>query len=315
MLNIPANRGGGGSGVPAAIVAMFGDGVDGDLTLVSGQAQSLPEWLSTSDYITYDVLRDANPITFTIGVGCTVRTHGWTIIASVSIVNDGTIHADGVDADGLNGGRDVPAGSDWPYSLPALVGKQTTPFMNNGYHGSTNSDGDSTYGPGGGGYGGPGGGGPAGNDGTVEAASPYLAIFRCPGYPGESRYVPEDIDSSISVPAGGAGGGGGSTFGTGGGGGMGGQIIELCAPIITNTGTIRSAGGNGGSFGGLPDAGCGGGGGGGGGMIFITYTTEYTNSGTVHCPGGLGGAGSLGNDGQARDGLDGGDGPVIILAL
>lgn len=323
LTNIPnggslgAGGGGGGTEPIEQISYLFGAGSDGAVTLTAGQSFSLPQWLDTSDFITFHMIRDANPTTLTIGSGVTLYTHGYAIVATTSITNAGTIDGRGENAIGSDPGyldqnlyTVVPADTSFVSPTPSL-GKPGAGSINasSGYEAGYWAD-DACFAGGAGGGGGSGNAGAGnGTNGSTPAAGPFRALWRSPTYPGGNRLVSGDDGTTYGV-SGGAGGGGGGWNGVseGGGGGQGGCYLELSAPTVTNTGTITVAGGNGAAG---PGSGCGGGGGGGGGIIFIVYTSAYTNSGTISVAGGNGGSGN----GTGTAGQSGESGVVVELQL
>jgi len=247
--------------------------------------------------ITVQALPSAQP-------GCIV------LVASESIVIEGSLLSAGLAASGAAGGGGSPGGSGYPAwcglsgatgVAAAAAGASATGviLMAGGQGGNGGASGSNG---GGSGSNQLGGGGVFGvGDGLVWLWGNQHAIF------------PPDVGTTLNFAVIGGGGGAGAGDGTyaGGGGGGGGSWIMLLAPSVTigSTAVLDVSGGAGAAGTG---GNAGGGGGGGSGLISI-HTLDLTiESGAVLTNGpGAGGAGSgTGSSGQAGSAAGFTDPPV-----
>lgn len=250
---------------PSTIVKLpniFGDGSAGDVTITG----------------TTDLNNDTQYRNLTIAAGGVLRTNGYRVLVQNTLLNNGTIQANGVDAVGQTGGGGVSSGQGG--SGTTTLGPGADPA------GASNrfiGEGAAT------GYGGTAGAQAGGDPNaswlmtlyTHQFASVINAYLRSAGSGGESFELG-------GAPGGGAGGNATGAGAQGGGGGGGGNIMLLCAKQINSvSGVLSSIGGNGGIAQGTGNAG--GGGGGSGGVIIIISLTSAI--GTVNLTAGTGGAG------------------------
>jgi hypothetical protein len=296
----------------------FGDGSDGDLTIVSGTIQPTTE----SFY---------NNVTIS-GTG-KLRTAGFRIFikGTLDLSNAPTqaiqpIISPGANASGSSGG--TSGGARPSGSIGGSGG------AGNGAFGTINAAG--TVGAGASNLsvanGGAGGRSNAGGSGASGAGGPLRAAPNVTDPLLINRFEINLIRGAIIIigGAGGAGGasGGGDPTNAGGGGGGGGagtQVIGLYVNTIltsssTATNTIDASGGNGGNGGtspsGINTGGGSGGGGGGGGWIYLAYAFKSGEVITdfISATGGIGGNGGDGiGTGNNGAGANGGSGGRIIV--
>lgn len=270
---------------------VFGDGSDGDVTISSNTT------LTRSMY--YEKL--------TVNSGVSLNTGNVRVCVRTSLVNAGTIHANGgnggagtnVFGNGQPGGTaGAGNGNASEFQQGAGVSGATKPANPAGTGiapGGAGGDSDPVFGSAGGAV--------QAQAGLVFTLTPHLIV-----------------SPTVRYTAGGGGGGGGAgqdngpadPGGTGGGSGAGGGVVWIAAHTIVNTGTISANGGNGGAGGAGTGTGwaAGGGGGGGGGMVFLTY--YHLTRGTLSVAGGTGGAGGAGGAGTTTAGADGGAGDLLL---
>lgn len=265
-----------------ANTAIYGDGSDGALNLLSG---------------TYTLTSDENRSSVNVALGATIITNGYILRCSGLATVAGAIHNNGSDgqndADGGAGGSGGGAGT--------VGGGQA-----GGNGGGNNGTGDTDVAGGSGGDGGlsvtPADAGGSGGTGTAPAVTAgSLRSFH-------AAHTGHLIgNGAVTLIAGGGSGGGGGGYGGGGGGSAG--VCCFFARQLELSGTISADGGDGGD-GGFSGGGAGGGGGGGGsgGAVYL-ITREFSGAGTVTAAGGAGGALA----GTGGIGLDGDDGIVVQL--
>jgi hypothetical protein len=283
---------GGGSGSAATFSGLFGDGTDGDFTVVGGSTLTLT--------------RERHYGNLTVQATGTVKPAGFKLCVSNTLTNAGTVNDNGTDASGTSGGGGLAARQFLnAQSGGGVNGRSTTGVGNNGIAATSNSYNNVGTLPAGG-NGGAANAQAGGTGGTCTVANSKWA---------SSLFVGRAATAGFGGGAGGASGGCDITAGgaDSGGGGGGGGILWLAAKTIVNTGGFIGAGGGKGgdasSFGGGK---AGGGGGGGGGLVGILTTTPVASiGGTVSAAGGLGGAGI--NAGGA--GIAGTDGSVNIIVF
>lgn len=276
----------------------YGDGSGGAATM-DGAATCFG--LAPTGGNTYTATANIYATTLTINSGITLALSGCHLFCSVSLTNNGTIHANGNAASGSTAGA-----------------ASTTVILNGGGAGTNGTTSASTSQAGGNAgagsiFGGGGGGGRS--DGTQQsagtAATPsttLLQIVRGGMLAGSA--------GALNIPYGNpsATSGRGSGDGTNAGGGSGGQASVLFVASKTMTtgvsATYEAKGGTGGN-GAAGTAGGGGGGAGGGVVLYAdTYAgTALSSSTNVLATGGTGGTGST----TAGNGSNGTDGSVFII--
>lgn len=262
-----------GSFSSAFLQGFFGDGSDGDYTVLAAS--------------TITMNREYNWSNLTVQATGTLKPAGFVIVVKNTLTNQGSINDNGIAAS-AGGAALVARQYLGAASGAGSAGRATTGAGTLGgaiAATSYNAIGSTPNG---------GAGGQA--DGVNLGGGAGVATT------GSSRW------SSRLVPArgaaafnGGAGGGsGGCNVGTGtatsGGGGSGGGVVLIEAKTIINTGGVISAdGGKGGDAAFTGDGKAGGGGGGGGGLVgFITQTQASSIDGVVTANGGAGGNGANG---------------------
>lgn len=253
----------------------FGDGSDGDVT-ISGDTT---------------LTNDMNYRNLTIDGGVTLRTAGYSVRVSGTLVNNGTISVAG--GNGGNGSTGIGAGGAG--GVQAYPGHRYTLGM-----ATAGGDGEGTSGTGTAN----GTGGTAGaSELTVTYAPRILRAGGGGGGGGAHGVADSAVKNSAGPLAGARGGAGGAATGAGAssrrgaGGGAGGGVIEIWAYTINNAGTITANGGDGGNGVTSTEA-SGNGGGGGGGCIQIFYhAVTGSGLGTRTVAGGAAGTG--GNGGAA----------------
>ncbi|HSW99793.1 MAG TPA: hypothetical protein VLH38_02030 [Patescibacteria group bacterium] len=271
---------------------MLGDGSDGATTLDGASAVT---WASLAGNV-YTMTRDALMTALTINVGITLVCAGYRIFCQGSLLNNGAITANGVNATSATG-----AAASTPRSL-GTGGK--------GGNGATSAGLGGNQGGVGVGSGGAGGGGVGNSGGAATNALSNLNWMLRSGQSvatGTIGYGGAPV--AVSGGAGGSGGGGDGTN-KGGGGGTGGSIVAILARSFANSssGILSAAGGNG--F--APTVGnCGGGGGGGGGGVFVFTINPAINNGTTNVSAGLGAAGV----GTGTAGASGTNGTALLVQL
>lgn len=266
---------------------VFGDGSDGDL-VVSSSIQ---------------ITEPMNYRNVTVLPGGSIRLFGWPLFVQGTLLNQGTIHANGNNASGTSGASASSLNDQ--FSGQAGANGRTT--VGNGA--STPDDAswtvlnDSDAGGSGGSAGANLGGAGAGGSGTGmkkgNARNLILSVVQF--------YLTDVATNGILLAPGGGGGGNASGGGTNSGaGGAGAGWVHIRARQVNNAdGIISANGGNGSAATGAGNAG--GGGGGCGGLITIYSLNRPTGTLTVNA--GSGGAGvGTGAAGAA------GDSGVIILA-
>ena len=299
--------------------SMFGDGVDGDVTI------SVDTDLSADKY--YNDL--------TINSGKVLNTKGYRIFVKGTLTNNGTIKNNG--GNGGNGsssaGGTAGTGGTGGYfqaGIAGQIGGQGTTGANGGA-GVAGTSKITTIGSSGsaGGAGGNGGGGFTGGAGGVAGTA--TATTEKPITPTEFKlaYNIITVTKYETCAGSGSGGGGGSedntnNSGFGGGSGGTGGFIGIYAKYLVNNGTISANGGNGGNGGDAVQVsstvGKGGGGGGAGangGVILLVYQ-QKTGAGTITITAGSAGTGGApyGTGGVAGNtGTDGTAGVLIEMLL
>lgn len=269
--------GGGGSGLSASYgQGLFGDGFDGDATIVG----------------TTTLAKEMYYNNLTIAGTGTLKPAGFRIFVKGTLTIDagGSINDDGLSATSGNGA----AGLGARQTLNAQSGTGGNGGVNGLGNSGSSSGGSSSVNPlNQAPQGGAGGAGGANAGGTPGAASGPVQGQRWFGtaWQQQGRFTNGTAIAPFNGGSGGGGGGSNNINATGGGGGAGGGLVWIAARNVVNGGRISANGGNG--FNGVGTAGdAGGGGGGGGGNVCLgTVTNEAASIGVVQCLGGLGGAG------------------------
>lgn len=323
------------AGVLASLDYIFGDGPDGDLTVLNGQNLILP---SDRNYYFNDL---------TINEGGTLRPNGPVEGCFQQIFVYGTLTVNGnLIADGESGANQVAGqmratilggaansqgtgGSDDAGGIGGDGAEGANPATNGGTVGEMEGGSGSMAG-GFGGQGGDGGGGGTGGDAPYNPAAPdaYIwkaerFIFDLDMFGSGGSYVYRTIGGGSGGSGGGGGGrdGGTSAGGAGGGGGAGAGCLYIAARniVIGLTGQVSANGGDGGNASnGVQGSGDGAGGGGGGagaggGLVYLIYE-DLINNGIIEAEPGVGGGLGAGF-GTLADGEDGEDGSVGTIHL
>jgi hypothetical protein len=305
-LTIAATGGGGGGGVSSDFFGgQFGDGSDGDLTVVG----------------TFTAAREMHFSNLIIPTGATFKPNGHKVFVSntLTIETNASLNDDGNNATNQAAGLALASRN---YLIAASsqggngVSLTATGFSNgaNGNNISNTSPNNSGQSP----TGGKGGnvtlrGNTGGNGGTAT-----VLPQKWNGAWQTGRYSANGFN-------GGSGGGGGAinitayTSGifSSGGGGSGGGAVWIAAKNIDNQGRISANGGKGAN--GILATGtaecCGGGGGGGGNTCVITKTA-LASLGTVQAGGGVGGTSAFNTGtGVGTNGTTGNAGSLSIIVL
>lgn len=270
----------------AGINSLFGDGIDGNVSLSSGTTV-----LSRTMY--YDTL--------TLSGTAIIDANGYKIYCKTALIisgtasiirtpNNGTAGSGGTNG---NGGATMTV-NDMGTGQAGQAGAASSGGGLGGNTGNPGNNGTTDEGYGGGG----GASGAAGSGGTGGAASVYTHV--------PERVIRHDHIYKLNYKDGGTGGAGGAggasaalgQGGGGGGGGSGGGVIIIFAKVFTNTSSVGVTvkGGNGGAGGNATagnSRGGGGGGGGGGGQVYIICVSATV--GTLTVTGGTAGNGGNGN--------------------
>lgn len=278
-------------GVPLTMCGrgVYGDGSDGSVTF-DGAATILS--MAPSSNI-YTMTRDIYCTAITINSTVVLKTAGWRVFCTGTILNNGTIHNDGGAGSGTTAGAAATGGSVTGGGVGAagLASGTTTSAGASPSAAGGNQDCASRIG-------GTGGNSNGGAGGTVPSVTKkpgwrdLLSLSLC-GWIAPGTTLNNAPGSAILLGGGTGGGGGGRTTGgtataTGAGGG-GAGVCFVAAKTITNTsGIIRANGGDGSAAtGGTCSAG--GGAGGSGGVLVMIY--ETLSAGTETANGGAIGAG------------------------
>lgn len=250
---------------------------------------------------TYSMISDRYWSTLTVLVGGTIKTNGYRIFASQSVVCAGLITNAGLDSVLLSG---VPLqGTGGVGSILLAATNGGIPSTANGLISTA-----SKYI---GGKGGNGGNGKASNGATTLGGAQQTVVL-APANGGYEilntlPYALTCSDTSERLcPSTGGGSGGGSTSNYGGGGGGGGGHVVIASPYIQLSGTIDVSGGNGLS---MTNANLGGGGGGGGGCVILVAATLNRTDGLINTSGGSAGTAST----NATSGTSGSIGRIFLL--
>ena len=267
---------------------LYGDGVLGDVVLNSNTT----------------LLQDMYYANLTINAGITLTVSAFRVFVKGTLVNNGTIAANGTNGNGSNGGgaygTSGTLGLNQAGGNGAVAGAGAAPTATTGL----------------------GGNGGAGGSGTLYPSTPG-AIATLPVATAGSGVLSRNLWNAVKAGlagvsqlnlynGGGAGAGGSSDSidAIGGGGGSGGCVIFIAAKKLTTKtgGSIVASGGNGASASGGGGGGSAGGGGGGGGGV-VTIITENIDipsgvSMSISAPGGIGGA-PVGIGTRGKNGLPG----------
>lgn len=284
----------------ATLIALFGSGADGDVSLSSG---------------TVTLTRNMHYNNLTLSGTAVLDTNGFIVFVKNTLNISGTarIHHDGNvggNASGNTPGAGAAATTGFMVGTGQAGGAGVT--QNND---SADLSTQSGYG-GNGGQGGGGGGNTAGmGQGGVVAYYPFHTV---------NMWHFASPSSFLAGGGGGAGGNGGTnsllaTAGAGGGGGSGGGVVMIFARTFGNTSTlgVTARGGNGGNGGNAASGNSGGGGGGGaggGGKIYIVCVDLIL--GNISVAGGTGGNGGAqaGSGAAGQTGTAGSQGHYAVYS-
>jgi hypothetical protein len=269
-------------------LALFGNGTDGATTIAG----------------TTTLSDDLHATTLVVQSGGVLRTNGFRVFATESITVDagGIIECDGSPGGNAAGAGGAPGAARAAGTLGAIsIGAAGGGPGLDGINGANMTTAL-------GGTGGAGGdatgtelGGAAGTVTRPTAAQGRYGTTNLPQLVGHllQAFQGRALDGAQFV----GGSPGGSGAADGGGSGSAGGVMLLASPLITNEGTIRALGGDGGDGNGAGS----GGGGGGGGAILRLIRQALAGAGVWSVDGGVGGAAS---GGTSLPGLDGNPGLV-----
>lgn len=305
---------------------VFGSGVDGAVTL--DYSSAVPGWATAaiaSGVRTFTLQRDVYCTNLTVSGSVQIFTNSFKIFCSgvLSIGSGVIVHNDGQNASGATGGGYSSTSTSAQTFRVGMIGQngstgaapsQSTNNesaacndLNAGINSSGGAGGSSTGAPGS-------GGGTAGQTVSMGAnrGSPNNVLQATLGL----ALGAASASASGSNVWGGGGcgnaGTGGGLGNTGGGGGGGAGVVGIYARTLSNNGTIRAKGGDGGNA--VTTAvspAAGGGGGGGGGGIILVYEATGSTVGSTDVSGGTGGSGV----GTGKSGENGYAGKVWSIAL
>lgn len=313
-----------------SIYGVFGPGTDGVVDFDGVNTFSFASLVGS----TYTLTRDIVAKSIEIQSGITLKNGGYRIYSCVELVNAGTI-----DNSGTAGGNAVTGGAAAAAGVGGAAGTlaggkagQLGATGGNGQGGVSGTAATNTLntpavtGAAGGNGGFSGTGGSGGAAGTTENLRMVVGDSVSTISSGETTTwlpyilpVGSTTGRTLSTQAGAGSGACGqfssTTGGNGGGSGGGGGIIFIASPSITNTGSILTIGGNGGTGSNATGGGGAGGGGaaGSGGVIILAYVS-LTDSGTMSVAGGTGGAPGTGG-GSPTAGGNGNAGVIYKLNI
>ncbi len=273
----------------------YGGGDDGDF-VADGTATDPNLTLAGS---TYTLNNDCFYRHLTVNAGITIKTNGFRLFCSGTLLNNGTISCKGNDASGATAGAITHAGA----LGTGLAGGAGHTGSGTGSAGSNQSaaltDVNAAGGAGGAGGANAGGAGGTYSGTAVNGGGHYLVPMTTGCMLGQTSGGNQATVNIIGGGAGGGGGGSDNAGATGGGGGSGGGVMVLAAFNLVNNGVITADGGKGADASGTTGN-AGGGGGGGGGQI-LSLSRYRSGTGTMTANGGLGGAafGASGHAGAA----------------
>ncbi len=303
FLRADGNFAGPGASLAGGGTAIYGDGSDGSVNMDGTNTYAnFATTTGSAPNRVYTLTRNVFATDFTVASGKTLNTGGFSVQATGTLTNAGTINNAGGDASGATVGT-TPTSASVAYfgGFAAAAGRATA-----GAGGSTNPGASKNFG----GDGGNGGTAGTGTGGTATAVTP-LGVYniRTPTAALTCQTINGNTSPFAALVRGGNGGAAGgvdTSGGSSGGGGGGGGCMAIVARTISNSGTITAKGG----VGGTSTVGfAGGGGGGGGGVIWLVYDS-LTNSGTITVAGGAGGAGH----GGGASGATSNDGTLVQLS-
>jgi hypothetical protein len=273
--------------------AFYGDGSDGVIDFDG--TNDYPNFATFDGFSNYTLIRDIYASDLNVAFFVTVKTAGYRIFVSGSLVNAGTIENNGTDAVGrINGvggtGGFFKAGGNGTLGLTtAQTGNGTAPTTQTNLAGGVGGRGAGAY------------LNLVGNEGLDIADTSVPVPSNAIGgskmvnniFAYQFSFIPSATNALLQfTPSIGGGAGAKSAAGTGatsGGGGGGGGTMFIAARTFINFGTISANGGAGGDAAGT-NANIGGGGGGGGGIVCIVYDTNTTITlGDIRAQGGYGG--------------------------
>ena len=313
---------GGGAGTSASSIlqAIYGLGVDGNVTI------------SSPTSLTRDMYYD------TLTVNDVLTANGWRIFCKTGVTGTGTIRSNGgVGGNGGNGTGAAGGGAGAAGSATNANNLNRGPAGKIGRVGGFNGTGltgnnaavahmfrqdgtaiDHPAGTSGGAGANAGGGGGNASSGDNTADAKPIVYPACVEWREMAVGTAINMDSGWGTPASGGSGGGSATGGGGGSGGSGagGGPIVLVAKIWTGSFVVESKGGDGGTGGnGFASSGSNGGGAGGnggsGGAVVAIYADRSGWSGSIDVAGGSAGTHGNGNGGGSN-GSDGNAGPTGV---
>ena len=219
---------GSGSGSAATFSGLFGDGIDGDFTVIGGSSLLLG--------------RERHYANLTVQATGIVKVQGFKLCVSNTLTNAGTINDNGNEATGTGGGGGLAARQYLnAQSGGGVNGRSSTGVGNNGIAASANSYNNAGLLPTGG-NGGAANAQAGGTGGTCSVTNSRWA---------SSLFTARAATTGFGGGAGGASGGCDVTAGgadSGGGGGGGGLVgILTTTPVASIGGTVSAAGGVGGA--------------------------------------------------------------------
>lgn len=299
---------------------IFGDGSDLAGTF---DGTSSPFGIAPSGSV-YTLTKNLYATTITINASITVKTAGYRIFCTTSLVLNGTLTCAGNP--GTNAGSGNPGNGGLGLSITKeFAGSGAGTSGGGGMPPANGYDGAFAMGwvTGGGGAGGAGGGAsptwppaPGGLNKRGVRTLPSIGPGNAIGQGAGDGFSPFIYATGLLCGGGAGGGGGGraqASGGCGGGGGSGGGVVVVYASAITMgaSSLISAAGGNGGAGESSTYAG-GGGGGGSGGLVFLYYrsTSSSIDPSKITVAGGTGGSGGTG----ANPGVSGGAGSLGVIA-
>jgi len=280
--------------------AFFGDGSDGAIDFDG--YNEYPNFSTFNGTDTYTLTRDIYANTLIVGYFITLKTGGYRIFVSDTLVNSNYIHNEGNSAVnntlGTGGaGGFFKAGGNGVAGLTGAGANGTVPTAQTNLVAGTGGRGQSAY----------------SNQTAFEGLSPVASTTTPPSnaiggskmvnnvFAYQFSFIPSGAAANMQfTPSQGGGAGAKSAAGTSavsGGGGGGGGTVFIAARSIVNFGTISASGGNGGDANGT-NANLGGGGGGGGGVVCVVYDNNASFAlGDIRAFGGAGGLSVEGTNG------------------
>lgn len=262
---------------PAFLLAYFGCGYDGNVTIAAG---------------TTTLSREMQYNNLTIQAGATLKPAGNRIfvLGVLTIEAGGSINDNGNNATGLTGGGSLtPSGYLRTLCGGGSNGRATTGTGQPTITGSFVAPNNAGVTP----IAGNGGTAGGANAGGVAASNNLVT----PSQAWHTQAVWGSARASVGAFSGGGGGAGGGCDATGGtatsgGGGGSAGVVWVAAHNVSNLGTISANGGNGGNAVQTLLSSAGGGGGGTGGLVAVISASGSAAVGSITATGGSGGTGA-----------------------